>query len=91
MSLAIDVDKVEAVLLADGTWYSVQDASFTMDAYEYIWWPNDTARERGDFEILHGGGAGGITSSGFRFKSEGRWLSGPLSAVLAVQDAQTDD
>jgi hypothetical protein len=39
MSLAIDVDKVEAVLLADG-WHEVifyeGKSSFTLDAYEFV-------------------------------------------------------
>jgi hypothetical protein len=42
MSLAIDVDKVRRVLLADGKWYNVAldskgKSSFTLDAYEFIW------------------------------------------------------
>lgn len=35
MSLAIDVDKVTAVLLAD-SWHEVAAASFALDSYEYI-------------------------------------------------------
>ena len=35
MSLAIDVDRVIQVLLADG-WHEVLDDSFDLDAYEFI-------------------------------------------------------
>jgi hypothetical protein len=35
MSLAIDVDRVAAVLLADG-WHTVSNDSFELDAYEYL-------------------------------------------------------
>ncbi len=42
MSLAINVDKVTAVLLADGRWHEVRWAdgvsSFTIDAFEFIWY-----------------------------------------------------
>jgi hypothetical protein len=35
MSLAIDVDIIEKVLLSDG-WHKVADASFQADTYEYV-------------------------------------------------------
>jgi hypothetical protein len=35
MSLAIDVDIIEKVLLSDG-WHEVADGSLQVDAYEYI-------------------------------------------------------
>jgi hypothetical protein len=35
MSLAIDVDIIEKVLLSDG-WHEVADASFQVDTYEYV-------------------------------------------------------
>ena len=35
MSLAIDVDRINRVLLADG-WHAVKGGSFTLDSYEYI-------------------------------------------------------
>jgi hypothetical protein len=75
VSLAIDLDDVTAVLLSDG-WHQVANSSFAIDAYEYVF--------QGD--TTHGGGAGGITSSGYTFKEmDGTWLSGPLTAVLAVR------
>ena len=36
MSLAIDVDSVTEVLLPDGKWHHVANASFEIDAYEYL-------------------------------------------------------
>jgi hypothetical protein len=35
MSLAIDIDQVTGVLLADG-WHDVVDVSFEIDSYEYL-------------------------------------------------------
>jgi len=36
MSLAIDIDRVTAVLLADG-WHQVEEESFVLDSYEYVY------------------------------------------------------
>lgn len=36
MSLAIDVDRIDAILLADG-WHYVHDASVAFDAFEFVW------------------------------------------------------
>jgi hypothetical protein len=36
MSLAIEVDDITHVLLADG-WHTVHDASFGIDSYEFMW------------------------------------------------------
>jgi hypothetical protein len=84
VSLAIDVDKVVGVLLADG-WHGVQDASFTLDSYEYIWHDDpDDPRHR---ELVHG-------ATGCRFLErldeviERFWTSGPLTAILAVRHVE---
>ena len=78
MSLAIDVDKVRAVLLADG-WHEVAEKSFDLDSYEY---------SHGS-ETIHEGGQGGVCSTGFRFKEfkEGTrgYLYGPLTAIIAIR------
>ena len=75
MSLNIDIDDINEVLLADG-WYSVHDQSFVLDSYEYMW--------QGD--AVHGGGESGICSTGFSFKVDnGTKITGPLTAVLAVR------
>ena len=49
MSLAIDVDDITHVLLADG-WHEVHDASFGTDSYEFMW------REGTDDSPMLGGG-----------------------------------
>lgn len=72
MSLRIEIDHVTEVLLADG-WHKVLDRSFDIDAYEF---------ESNERVICSPG------EFGYRFDTEiaGRRcrLSGPLSAVLAV-------
>ena len=87
MSLAIDVDKVTEVLLADG-WHSVWNWSFTLDSYEFLWWPNG----RNDPEsrmTLHSGGDSGVCAVGFQFAVPGGLtISGPLTAILAVNEDQ---
>lgn len=101
MSLAIDVDTVTRVLLADGRWYSVGRKSFALDAYEYLWWPNgrDAKNKHGgdtDPQILHGGGQSGVCAIGFEFLTESRdpdghatgeyvRMAGPLTAIQAVE------
>lgn len=76
MSLAIDVDDVTAVLLADG-WHDVADDSFDLDSYEYL--------HLGDL-LLGGGSVDGVPSTGFRFVgTDGANMAGPITAVLAVK------
>ena len=88
VSLAIDVDKVFQVLLVDG-WYRVANASFILDSYEYIWWPLPKEERVGKYansELVHGGGASGICSTGFQFKTDTEnIISGPLTSILAVK------
>jgi hypothetical protein len=93
MSLAIEVDDITHVLLADG-WHTVHDASFGIDSYQFMW------REgMGDGPILEGGqekhiaaaGHRGSTSrehiaaAGFSFTEGDHVLCGPLTSVLAVK------
>ena len=85
MSLAIDVDNVSAVLLADG-WHTVADDSFLLDSYEFIW----------SGALAHGGGNSGVCATGFSFiedfdhnageayHGDPARVSGPLTAILAV-------
>ncbi len=76
MSLAIDTDSVEAVLLADG-WHEVHGHSFDLDDYEFV----SEGRTRG--------GSSGVSSTGFEFVEAvggpGYKLTGPLSAIVAVR------
>lgn len=76
MSLAIDVDKVTAVLLPDGEWYDVEGNSFDLDAYEF----------KHEGTSIHGGGQGGVSATGFVFKVRNRGVMyGPLTAIVAVR------
>ncbi len=85
MSLAIDVDKVTAVLLRDG-WYVVTSDSFALDSYEFVWGEADN-------QLLLGGGQDRHTSSvGFEFygyklgekESRGRY-AGPIQHLYTVR------
>lgn len=83
MSLHIDPAKVQWVLLAgeahgeEAGWWEVDEASFNIDAYEYV--------ELDGF-VLHGGGAGGVCSAGFSFETHtGVRVCGPLTSILAVR------
>lgn len=87
MSLAIDVNKVVMVQLADG-WHPVIGNSFEFDAYEYGYYA-----ENDSWQILHGGGRNGICATGFRFKTTLNialeqypffWMCGPLTSIVAV-------
>lgn len=88
MSLAINVDKVFAVLLADG-WHDVdKDAkgiyAFGLDSYEYV---EGTLSSHGDYYVLLGGGmVAGVPSTGFIFWEGGVKVIGPITAVLAVKE-----
>jgi hypothetical protein len=81
MSLAIDVDRVTHVLLADG-WHKVQGRSFDLDAYEYI--------QKSDEEpipLLRGGSVTGIPSTGACWNEAGDVrLSCPLTSILAIKE-----
>jgi hypothetical protein len=82
MSLAIDIDRVQEVLIA-GQWHTVEwdsttKSTFLLDSYEYM---------EGDYCVFGGGQneAAGIPSTGFAFREVGRgWVYGPLSAIQAV-------
>ena len=93
MSLAIEVDDITQVLLADG-WHTVDDASFGIDSFEFMW------REgMGDSPSLGGGqekqiAAAGhrgstarehIAAAGFSFTEGDHVVCGPLTSVLAVK------
>jgi len=84
MSLAINPDKVTAVLLADG-WHRVDN--FYIDSYEFVY-PCDNGTGM-DFDVPHGGGQYGICASGFTAEvmddAGTVRLSAPLTSVLAVK------
>jgi hypothetical protein len=81
----IDVDLVEAVLLADG-WHQVADHSFTVDAYEFAWWPPKKTKGKDEPTMLHSSGDKSVTGAGFSFHDSADMLfSGPLTALHAVR------
>jgi hypothetical protein len=83
MGLSIDVNLVTQVLLADG-WHKVDfnnnAGSFSLDAYEFI-----QKHEGKADDILHGGGQGGICSTGATWQEKGASFFCPLTAILAVR------
>jgi hypothetical protein len=93
MSLALDIDKVKAVLLRDGQWYSIKwnaakrRYSFDLDAYEIgEFWVN--TGERKSHMLLPGGieQQAGIPATGFEFVADdGRVIAGPLTSILAME------
>ncbi len=75
MSLKIDVNAVEAVLLADG-WHSVAENSFDLDAYEFY-------HEK---EQIYSGGKDGTPTTGAQWaEPDGAQVSCPITAILAVK------
>ncbi len=88
MSIAINIDLVTEVLLADG-WHTVTDDSFNLDSYEYI--HGDLYSDRGVTILLGGGTDRLVPATGFTFTDKtGHRISGPLTAVLAVRQKATD-
>ena len=85
MSVPIDVDNVEQVLIA-GQWHNVSGNSFTVGAYEYIWHASQDNRRRGvPPESLLQAGEHDICPVAFVFRTDGdRFMCGPLTAVDAV-------
>ena len=100
MSLDIDVARVTEVLLPDGKWHQVADASFDLDAYEYL--EVDDGNEN---TLFKGGEAlplvpdtGACWSEHDDSKGNVRTVFCPITAILAVsygwepaQDERTDD
>ncbi|KKM67213.1 hypothetical protein LCGC14_1473450 [marine sediment metagenome] len=88
MSLAIDIDKITSVMIG-GEWNDViknEDgvSSFALDAYEFVW--GSHLDHKGWPRLVHGGGAHGIGSAGFEFKTaKGAVVAGPLTAIQAVK------
>jgi hypothetical protein len=80
MSLAIDVNKVDRVLLIDG-WHEVANASFTLDAYEY-------AEE--DRMLLKGGKVAGVPTTGATWtEPDGTVVACPVTSILATKSNGT--
>ena len=81
MSLAIEVDYVRAVLLADG-WHEVEEQSFYLDRFEFVWGVD----AEGKANVMHAAGSDGISVMGFSLVDEdGTRIAGPLSSIIAVR------
>ena len=79
MSLALDVSRVEQVLLMDG-WHRVANASFELDAYEFI----HAGR------TIIAGQPTIIPSMGGRWtEPDGSVVACPVTAILAVKRSGT--
>ena len=89
MSIAIDIDKVSDVLLADG-WHHVEFAkdksTFVIDAYDFL-----ERTEEGKEPLIHvsGGTVAGVPSTGAewleRESGKSYVVTCPLTAILAVK------
>jgi hypothetical protein len=76
MSLAIDIERVAAVLLADG-WHRVKDNSFVLDAYEFM---------RGHHAVVSNGQVQGVPPTGASWMEQaGNIIYCPLTAIRAVR------
>lgn len=90
MSLEINIQRVTAVLLADG-WHAVDPGTFDLDAYEFMYpHPNP---DRDDIYV-HLGGKSGVCATGYTFTEAtgehgGQAVFGPLTAILAVRYDRT--
>jgi hypothetical protein len=82
MSLAINPERVIRILLADG-WHDCADASFDLDAYEFI-----EQYDKGKTRTIFGGGQDKqVPSTGFVFTDteSGNQLFGPITSIIAVE------
>ena len=76
MSLGIQVDKVLAVLLADG-WHDVRDNSFKLEAYEF---------QQGKDVRFGGGAVSGVAGAGARWtEKDEKHIYCPLTSIVAVR------
>jgi hypothetical protein len=76
MSVAINTEKVEAVLLPDGKWYAVSEHSFALSAFEFV--ANGEAGTKGS--------TGSSAPMAASWKDNmGKRFSCPMSAMLAVR------
>jgi hypothetical protein len=93
MSLAIDIDKVQEVLLPDGKWHEVADQSFEMDSYEYLRASETRVGDHGASVRLKGGEEKLVSAIGARWverdsKGNERRVFCPVTAIQAVAYVQ---
>jgi hypothetical protein len=82
MSLAIDIESVEAVLLLGGQWHKIEERSFTIDSYEFF--------QEGQL-LIEGGQVQGLQAIGASWSGtkKGERYACPLTAILAVKYKET--
>src|SRR5712672_955361 len=68
-SISIDVERVTGVLLG-AKWFKVDAKTFTIAPYTYV---------------EPDGEASTPSTTGFSFRADGEWISGPIASILAVQ------
>jgi hypothetical protein len=84
MSLAIDVDRIESVLLSDG-WHSVHGNSFLIDAYEYLAYPEGLDKDP-DMQFAGGEAKELIPAAGASWRDvQGHAYFCPMTSILAVR------
>jgi hypothetical protein len=86
VSLAINLDTVRRVLLADG-WHDIKIGSLSFDSFEAH--HDDVAMEHGlTHWPLRAGRAGDVSAMGFRFtrRDDGTEVTGPLTSLLALEN-----
>ena len=90
MSLNIDVDKVQAVLLPDGKSHEVGNTSFDLDAYEFVFVDgSETKPGRGKKGVLFTGGNEFVAAMGATWVERDslgneREVFCPMTAIQAV-------
>jgi len=77
MSLAINLDEVEAVMLLDHQWYKVIDHTFIIDSYEFVW----------DKQTVIGGGqVPNVSATCAAWKTSGKTnMVCPFTSIIALR------
>tara|TARA_Y100000310_G_C20148947_1_gene563768 strand:- start:98 stop:415 length:318 start_codon:yes stop_codon:yes gene_type:complete len=103
MSLEIDIQEVEEILLMGG-WYTIEKGSFSVGAYEFVSWDEATREDKvhelggvatrladNPLILLRSGEVRGVPSMGFecRFAGEQTYTCGPLTSILALKFSET--
>jgi hypothetical protein len=88
MSLAIDVTRVEAILLSDG-WHHVSPRTFELDTFQLVTATEEQQQER-QFDVLYPSPSG-PAPMGFTFIEQDsitgdlRRVGGPVTSVIALR------
>lgn len=83
---------IMTVLLSDG-WHVVEDGSFRTGPFELVMTNPGPADRSSDFELDQSASPMahyGLQAAAFTFKSEGTWITGFLSSIVAVGHSDPD-